>query len=58
MRLLLSDDSADYDDYRFLLTGGVSLEDPPPRPAQWVPDRCWGELFRLAKSKDRRFKWN
>lgn len=36
----------------FLLTGGVSLEDPPARPAEWVPDRCWGELFRLAKSKE------
>jgi hypothetical protein len=36
----------------FLLTGGVSLEDPPARPAEWLPDRCWGELFRLAKSKE------
>ncbi|CAK9071077.1 unnamed protein product [Durusdinium trenchii] len=52
MRLLLSSEEADYDDYRFLLTGGVSLEDPPARPADWVPDRCWGELFRLAKSKE------
>ena len=52
MRLLLASDEADYDDYRFLLTGGVSLEDPPPLPAAWVPDRCWGELFRLNKSKE------
>ncbi|CAJ1434663.1 unnamed protein product, partial [Effrenium voratum] len=52
MRLLLSSDEADYDDYRFLLTGGVSLEDPPPRPADWVPDRCWGELFRLSRGKE------
>jgi len=36
-------------DYRFLLTGGVSLEDPPAKPADWVPDRCWAEIFRLGK---------
>merc|ERR1719387_2816170 len=35
-------------DYRFLLTGGVSLEDPPAKPEQWIPERCWGELFRLS----------
>ena len=52
MRLLLASDEADYDDYRFLLTGGVSLEDPPAIPEKWVPDRCWGELFRLNKSKE------
>ena len=36
-------------DYRFLLTGGISLEDPPPKPADWIPDRCWSEIFRMAK---------
>merc|ERR1740121_2789215 len=45
MRGLLAADEEDFSDYRFLLTGGVSLEDPPPKPAQWVPERCWGELF-------------
>eukprot|EP00931_Biecheleriopsis_adriatica_P059471 TRINITY_DN3558_c0_g2_i1.p1 TRINITY_DN3558_c0_g2~~TRINITY_DN3558_c0_g2_i1.p1 ORF type:complete len:4446 (+),score=1220.06 TRINITY_DN3558_c0_g2_i1:273-13340(+) len=52
MRGLLAAEEADYDDYRFLLTGGVSLEDPPPRPADWVPDRCWGEMFRMNKGKE------
>ena len=52
MRLLLASDEADYDDYRFLLTRGVSLDDPPPLPAAWIPDRCCGELFRLNKSKE------
>jgi len=51
IRGLLASNDADYDDYRFLLTGGVSLEDPPPKPADWVPDRCWGELFRMSKAK-------
>jgi len=53
MRGLLAAGDADYGDYRFLLTGGVSLEDPPPKPADWVPDRCWGELFRLSKINER-----
>ena len=35
--------------YRFLLTGGVCLEDPPPNPADWVQDLAWGEVFRIGK---------
>uniref|UniRef100_A0A7S2LWX2 Uncharacterized protein n=1 Tax=Zooxanthella nutricula TaxID=1333877 RepID=A0A7S2LWX2_9DINO len=53
MRGLLASDEEDYSDYRFLLTGGVSLDDPPPKPADWIPDRCWGELFRLSKIHSR-----
>jgi dynein heavy chain len=53
IRVLLAQDEAEQSDYRFLLTGGVSLEDPPPKPADWVPERCWGELFRLSKIHER-----
>merc|ERR1719191_2156708 len=53
IRVLLAEGEAEQDDYRFLLTGGVSLEDPPSLPADWVPDRCWGELFRLSKIHER-----
>jgi len=53
MRGLLAEDLCEHDDYRFLLTGGVSMEEPPPKPADWVPDRCWGELFRLNKTHER-----
>jgi len=49
MRGLLAAEEVSFDDYRFLLTGGVSMEEPPPKPADWVPDRCWGEFFRLSK---------
>jgi len=35
------------EEYRFLLTGGVSMQDPPPKPVEWVPVRCWAELFKL-----------
>mmetsp|Transcript_49834 Transcript_49834/g.161193 ORF Transcript_49834/g.161193 Transcript_49834/m.161193 type:complete len:2904 (-) Transcript_49834:280-8991(-) len=53
MRGLLAAEEEEFADYRFLLTGGVSLEDPPPKPAEWVPERCWGELFRLSKIHER-----
>merc|ERR1719424_189171 len=39
--------------YRFLLTGGVSLQDPPPRPAEWIPDRAWSEIFRFGMLGDK-----
>jgi dynein heavy chain len=47
VRLQLAYDGLPMDEYRFLLTGGVSMEDPPPSPADWVPARCWSELFKL-----------
>lgn len=53
IRVLLNTGGAEMSDYRFLLTGGVSLDDPPPKPEAWVPDRCWGELFRLSKIHER-----
>ncbi len=36
-------------DYRFILTGGVSLDEPPAKPAPWIPERAWSELFKLGK---------
>eukprot|EP00929_Paragymnodinium_shiwhaense_P104537 TRINITY_DN6904_c0_g1_i1.p1 TRINITY_DN6904_c0_g1~~TRINITY_DN6904_c0_g1_i1.p1 ORF type:complete len:2672 (+),score=812.80 TRINITY_DN6904_c0_g1_i1:23-8017(+) len=53
MRLLLATDLAEMGDYRFLMTGGISLEDPPEKPAEWLPERAWQELFRLSKIHDR-----
>ena len=32
------------DEYRFLLTGGVSMQDPPAKPVEWVPVRRVGPL--------------
>lgn len=39
-------------DYRFLLTGGTSLDEPPMKPAVWIPDRLWSELFKLGRVND------
>lgn len=52
VRLQLSNGAVAMSDYRFLLTGGVSLEDPPAKPAEWIPDRCWSEIFRLSRSSE------
>merc|ERR1719171_966040 len=50
VRLQLAYDKLPMDEYRFLLTGGVSMEDPPKCPHDWVPARCWSELFKLNLS--------
>jgi dynein heavy chain len=37
-------------EFRFLLTGGVSLgEELPPKPADWLSDNSWAELNRACK---------
>lgn len=40
----------DPDQWRFLLTGGISLgEVLPPCPAKWLDAELWGELYRCSK---------
>ena len=35
--------------WRFLLTGGVALENPHPNPApEWLTDKCWSEIVRAS----------
>ncbi len=40
----------DMTEFRFLLTGGVSLgEEIPPKPVPWIEEKGWGELCRACK---------
>ncbi|XP_076458174.1 dynein axonemal heavy chain 3-like [Babylonia areolata] len=40
------------DVWRFLLTGGVALDNPYPNPAPvWLADKAWGEIVRASNLK-------
>nr|XP_014349786.1 PREDICTED: dynein heavy chain 3, axonemal [Latimeria chalumnae] len=42
----------DDDEWRFLLTGGVALDNPHPNPApEWLSDKAWGEIVRASNLK-------
>ncbi len=66
----LSKGRGDVDDnvWRFLLTGGVGLDNPYPNPApDWLNDKSWGEIVRaseltnlrglMAHVKENKDKW-
>lgn len=47
--ILKGKDQIDDEVWRFLLTGGVALDNPHPNPApDWLSDKSWAELVRAS----------
>ena len=43
----------DDETWRFLLTGGVALDNPHPNPyPQWLTDKSWSEIVRASNLND------
>ena len=49
-RLMLAQGRIKLAEMRFLLSGlaGPAPENPPPKPAHWIPDRVWAESLQAA----------
>ncbi|XP_063619962.1 dynein axonemal heavy chain 12-like [Cydia splendana] len=46
-KLMLSIGDIDYDEYIFLITGGIAVENPLKKPAEWLTDKAWDEICRI-----------
>lgn len=42
------ENTVNMDEFRFLLTGGISAGDIPPNPLPWLADKLWAEMNRLS----------
>lgn len=42
------DSTVDMEEFRFLLTGGISAGEVPPNPLPWLGDKLWAEMNRLS----------
>jgi dynein heavy chain, axonemal len=68
VQLAKGHDDVDDNTWRFLLTGGVGLDNPYPNPASdWLNDKSWAEIVRasdlprlhglMAHVKENKNKW-
>ncbi|XP_063358685.1 dynein axonemal heavy chain 2 isoform X1 [Cydia amplana] len=50
-RILFQSGKMDYNEYMFLLKGGIVLDrsEQPENPTNWLPDDCWDNLTEMDK---------
>ncbi|XP_038211341.1 dynein heavy chain 12, axonemal [Zerene cesonia] len=46
-KMMLSTGEMDHEEYLFLITGGIAVENPHKKPFDWLPDKSWDEICRL-----------
>ncbi|XP_046961667.1 dynein axonemal heavy chain 12 [Vanessa cardui] len=46
-KMMLSTGEMDHDEYIFLITGGIAVENLLKKPVDWLPDKGWDEICRL-----------
>lgn len=50
-KMMLASEEMKHDEYIFLLTGGIAVENPHKNPTNWLPDKGWDEICRLNDLK-------
>ncbi|XP_011557170.3 dynein axonemal heavy chain 12 [Plutella xylostella] len=46
-KMMMAADEMNHDEYVFLITGGIAIENPLKKPAEWLPIKGWDEICRL-----------